>query len=269
MTKEIHENGFYGYGIQRKTLAAECAQQLGIKEFNPLLYEISVEKSALPGDMINDDSYIEAMSEQSLLTFAMVYRHGGSLTVTDIQGHTLIMPDLPVVREELKRCGYCICNYGATYPEGIVSSYNAGLNLDDYLKTQSQLKEEREKYTLSEDLMKRTLEIEPNRFPKAIDDCPYDVFSRDFATNPDYSNPLYTMRIVSILGVDSIETRKFLAAIKCYDTNEEIDAAQDIPSLVNAIKQSRILNDDLYYSKDGIGTQFREYENLHEEENHI
>lgn len=265
MGKIVYKNPTRGYSAERMILAGKCAEELGITQFNQLLYEVAVNKSDLPGE--EENGIVTAMPEQSLLTMKLVYRHGGSLSVVDTAGHTLIMPDTELIRQELRSHGYTICAYGATYPDGEKSSLEVAHNLDEQIDREISMDRERDKCTLSDELAQKVIAAEGNIPIKRTENHSYDVFDRAISSNADYSNPAFAVRAVRALGVNSPQTRKFITAMGSYDTNEPAKVASSLIAQIIAYKNGAILNDSIYFGRDGIGESFKVYESVEEKEN--
>ena len=250
-----------GYNSKRMILAQKAAQVLGLKPFSPLLYEVAVKKSDLPEKIVPSGAAAMRMQEQSLLSMGLVYRYGGSISVVDVTGHTYIMPDHPLILEELKRCGYCICKYGDRFPEDIPSEltkpYTDGRNPELMMA----LREYREKYTLPDFLVDEITSLEMGRGMslETVGDYEYDVFSTNLVAQTNYGSPGELLIILQALGAESNETRKYLNACGSYGRrSEELDLISDLSLLITHYRSGVILNDELYYAENGMYSNFKD-----------
>ncbi|MBE6138164.1 MAG: hypothetical protein E7173_00275 [Firmicutes bacterium] len=222
------------FSAARAILAKECAAYLGLTEIPATLYEFGVNVSELPQDTNGEIS--ASINESSLLSMGLVYSYNGTLTFINTNGHTMIMPDCEIIKEELRKCGYLICERGESVPEKI--------NADEY---SIELDEFRKKYTLSAELAQKVYKQERGTSPIRYDESfAYDVFSMDYYRGGILSCD-QTVEIAKRFDLKSRTTRIILSFY------------HGMPSLTHPGEGVRTLEDYLLHGMDHDALSDRKY----------
>lgn len=242
----IYEN----FSAQRTILARECAEALGLKEIPAALYTFAVNVSELPERTDVEDVISPSVEESSLLSMGLVYSYNGTLTFINTDGHTMIMPDSDILKEELSKCGYLICEYGESKPRLQAKdkdSYEAHAELEGY----------REKYTLPEDLVERVLKQENGTMGgKKHGKYAYDVFSTDYYRGGLCAG-FYCSSAISKLDLTSKSARKLIAIF--YGSPSLTHPGEGVRTLEDYLlhaSQHDVLCDRRYYADNGLFETF-------------
>lgn len=240
------------YDERRKTLATQCADALGLKEIPQPLRYLAIQKSDLPLHVINETT-ANAASENSLLSMGVVYPYGPTLNFIARDGHTCILPNNEIIRDELKKCGYIVCKEGSSSPvfgsDLVKDPLSENYPSDNYREN-----ELRKKATLPENLFKEVIALDQETL--GASECephplfPYDVFSEKLYKGEDYTH-FQIFDVSSFLGYDDITTRKFLAFTDSYGNrplSRPFSNVNSLESFLTYAKDNEILNDDIYFA---------------------
>lgn len=265
--KIINNSTYQQFKVKRALLAEKCASELGIKPLPAVLYEYAINVSELPRIIAKSDRYyrptsFESLEESSLLSMKMVYHYDGLITIIDTNGSTLLLPDVEVIREELKKCGYIICGLGSWYPEDInpmlLPQYCREIDSLESFDEEEKLKEIKKVCTLSNSLAKKVVSLEAfgshvsDYIINSDNEFSYDIFDSSFYKGGQCSNA-YSSEAIHYLDLSSKNSRKFLANFYSNPSYVELGSISDsLESFVEQTCNNSVLNDEIYYSNGGL-----------------
>ena len=244
------------YDSERMLLARDCANALGLKEISPILKEYGLKISDLPYESMYGDKDLQGIrKETSLLSIGVVYSYNGMLRFVDTIGHTYLMPNSPVVIEELKNCGYVICEYGKSSPDFIPKNEEDIWNLERMHFE----KEMREKATLPKELAEKVVSLEHIGLEKHSDFA-YDVFHSNYYNAPDHYQMLTEDKIIAKLGPGNKITRIFMSLVgyRLESLSLTTKGATTPELFVLHADKHPIINDQLYYMSGGLYDEITE-----------
>lgn len=245
------------HSLERTILAMECAEALGIKPISPVLYDYAVRQSDLPE--LRSDGMPTGYSETSLLSMGVAYSYGTTFSFIDVSGHTCILPYNDVVKNELEKCGYVVCEYGKGSPN---FGYSIGMdgqvdeNAEGYYEALKREEELRAKVTLPEELAQKVMKHEVLSTIPKYHDYAYDVFANNLYRGHQYSRD-EVEGVVETLGYESPVSRKImaLAGYACTSLSNITTTAEDLKTYIIHASNHPILNDSVYYGQGGMYDQ--------------
>lgn len=246
------------FSAQRMILARECAEALGLKEIPAALYNFAINVSELPERTDMGDVVSPSIEESTLLSMGLVYSYHGTLTFINTDGHTMVMPNCDILKDELRKCGYLICEYGKSTP--ILGSADK-----DSFEYRRELADCRKKYTLPDHLVERVLKQENSVMLEKHEEYPYDVFSDDYYRG-GLCDGVYSKSALTKLDLTSKSARKLMAIF--YGSPSLTHPGEGVRNLEDYLlhaSQQDALCDRRYYSDDGLFEAFSKQQKAIEE----
>lgn len=242
--------------LERTLLAMECAESLGIKALPPVLQNFMVKYSEIP----REDGVIQRYSEQSLLAMGVVQSYGSTFVFVDTAGNTCLLPYSEVIKQELEKCGYVICEYGSpTVDFGYQFDKNGLIDMwaPGYWEATEKEAKMRAQATLPPELAQKVMRQEQkNNIQQYMDSYAYDVFDAKLYRGHQFG-ATEQESIVETLGYDNPVARRFMALTGwvCQSLSSSTRSATDIKSFLMFANSHTILNNSIYFGQGGIYEQ--------------
>lgn len=229
------------YNVNRAILAMRCSEALGLKPIPQVLYEVIVRTSEIPRD---NKECSQSYAENSLLTMGLVYTYGSTAKFIDQSGHTCIIPYNDVVMEELRKCGYVICEYGKPAPK-----FDPNGHEEFRYRKQATLPE----YLAKKIARMENEQIEPVKEEYYNFNGAYDVFDEGLYTGHQFSHYVCE-EVVKALGFESPVSRKFMA-ITGYGGPSLTELPESVDTLEEFVVYASmhpVLNTRNYFGENGL-----------------